>query len=158
MAIHRLSIDDFEEDEYSLIAIHTSAEDFHLAYHINRQLSIKLYKCKPDIQIKTKDGDAFFSRFLYEDENHGGLWNLLQNKSEVTRVLETGSNLFGQNNAVSTLIHFIPDFKRVDYFLKVENQEADMNYILENLKKIAKISTVYPLDVNQIKSKNNLIF
>ncbi len=158
MAIHRLSIDDFDEDEYSLIAIHTSLEDYHLAYHINRNLSIQLQKCKPDIQVSTRDGDAMFSRFTFEDADRGDFWNLFQNKTEITATKMDGHTLFEQPADVTSTVRFLPEFKRVDYFLKVENQQPQLDDILVSLKKINKVSTVYPVDVQQIKSKNNLIF
>ena len=39
MQIHSLGFDDFSEDEYSLIGIHTALEDFKLAYLLNKNLS-----------------------------------------------------------------------------------------------------------------------
>jgi hypothetical protein len=36
MAIHKLDLGDFDEIDYNLIAIHTSLEDFRLAYFINQ--------------------------------------------------------------------------------------------------------------------------
>jgi ribosomal protein L25 (general stress protein Ctc) len=54
----------------------------------------------------------------------------------------------------------IPEFKKVDYFLKIENDEVeiDVSKIINALKKIERVSTVYPVEVEKIKSKNNLIF
>ena len=40
MAIHKLHIDEFDEVDYELIAIHTSLEDYRLAYFLNKKLPI----------------------------------------------------------------------------------------------------------------------
>ena len=40
MAIHKLIIDDCEEASYELLAIHTSLEDYRLAYFINQKLPV----------------------------------------------------------------------------------------------------------------------
>jgi hypothetical protein len=54
----------------------------------------------------------------------------------------------------------IPEFKKVDYFLKIENGEVniDVSKITNCIKKIERVSTVYAVEVEKIKSKNNLIF
>ena len=44
MAIHKLQIVDFLSIDYELIAIHTSIEDYRLAYFLNKELEIKLSK------------------------------------------------------------------------------------------------------------------
>jgi hypothetical protein len=46
MATHKLDLGDFDEVDYYLIAIHTSLEDYRLAYFINQKLPINLSKSK----------------------------------------------------------------------------------------------------------------
>ena len=38
MQVHSLDIEDFYEDNYTLIGIHTALEDFKLAYLLNNNL------------------------------------------------------------------------------------------------------------------------
>ena len=40
MQVHSLDIEDFYEDNYTLIAIHTALEDFKLAYLLNNNLEL----------------------------------------------------------------------------------------------------------------------
>ena len=54
MQIHSLSLDVFEE-EYSLIGIHTTLEDYKLAYILNKRLGIKLGKCRDDLKFEEID-------------------------------------------------------------------------------------------------------
>jgi len=162
MAIHKLDFGEFDEIDYHLIAIHTSLEDYRLAYFINQKLPINLSKNKNEIQINIKEGETNFSRFYYYDTEKAISWNLIQNKNEVIQHKnENSQNLFSNINLeVSTKVYLLPEFKKVDYFLKIENVEEGMNVteIQLLLNTIESISTIYKVETNKIKSKNNLIF
>ena len=124
MAIHKLHLEEFDEIDYQLIAIHSSLEDYRLAYYINQNLPINLKKENCNIQISNKEGETQFTRFVFEDSKDI-VWNLIQNKNDVF-VPSQNSNqgLFAEtNNKFSTKIYLIPEFKKVDYFLKIEKLE-----------------------------------
>ena len=162
MAIHKLDLGEFDEIDYYLIAIHTSLEDYRLAYFINQKLPINLSKSKNEIQINIKEGETNFSRFYYNDAEKEVSWNLIQNKNEVIQYKKGSTqNLFSNvTMEVSTKVFLLPEFKKVDYFLKIENNDDAMNVskIQILLNTIDSVSTVYIVDTNKIKSKNNLIF
>jgi hypothetical protein len=162
MAIHKLDFDEFDEIDYHLIAIHTSLEDYRLAYFINQNLYINLSKNKNEIQINIKEGETKFSRFNYTNIEKRVSWNLLQNKNEVIELQkEKNQNLFSNSILeVSTKVFLLPEFKKVDFFLKIENlnDDMDLDNIQTKLNTINSISTAYMVDRNIIKSKYNLIF
>ena len=162
MGIHKLDLGEFDEIDYYLIAIHTSLEDYRLAYFINQNLPINLSKSESEIQINIKEGETDFSRFYYFDVENAISWNLIQNKSEVIQQKKGNSqNLFSNiTMEVATKVFLLPEFKKVDYFLKIENTEdiIDISKIQTKLKKIDNISAIYAVETSQIKSKNNLIF
>jgi hypothetical protein len=162
MAIHKLDLGEFDEIDYHLIAIHTSLEDYRLAYFINQKLPINLGKSKNEIQINIKEGETKFSRFYFYDIEKAISWNLIQNKNEVIQQKKDNSqNLFSNITLeVSTKVYLLPEFKKVDYFLKIENITETMNVaeIQDLLNTIESISTAYAVETNKIKAKNNLIF
>jgi hypothetical protein len=162
MAIHKLDLGEFDEIDYHLIAIHTSLEDYRLAYFINQKLPINLGKNENEIQINIKEGETKFSRFYYYDVEKAISWNLIQNKNEVIQQKKNnGQNLFSNiSMEVSTKVYLLSEFKKVDYFLKIENLEETMNVeeIQALLNTIDNISTAYAVETNKIKAKNNLIF
>lgn len=162
MAIHKLDLGEFDEIDYYLIAIHTSLEDYRLAYFINQKLPINLSKNKNEIQINIKEGETKFSRFYYYDIDKALSWNLIQNKNEVIQHKKDNSqNLFSNTTLeVLTKVHLLPEFKKVDYFLKIDNCDEiiSVSDVMTLLNTIDNISTVYTVDTNKIKSKNNLIF
>lgn len=162
MAIHKLDLGEFDEIDYNLIAIHTALEDYRLAFFINQKLPILLGKSKDEVQINIKEGETNFSRFYYYDSENAISWNLIQNKNEVYQYKnEVTQNLFSNITLeISTKVYLIPEFKKADYFLKIENTQDTLNVskIKTLLNTIENISTVYTVDINHIKSKNNLIF
>ncbi|MFV5694338.1 IPExxxVDY family protein [Flavobacterium sp. LB3P122] len=162
MAIHKLDLGEFDEIDYYLIAIHTSLEDYRLAFFINQLLPINLSKSKNEIQINIEEGETKFSRFFYYDNKKAITWNLIQNKNEVIQYKKgIKQNLFSNvTMEVATKVFLLPEFKKVDYFLKIENIEdtTSVSTIQTILNKIDNIATLYTVDINQIKSKNNLIF
>lgn len=160
MVHHKLYIDEFDEIDYELIAIHTSLEDYRLAYFINQKLPILLSKSKEEIQITTKRGDANFSKYRYESLKEEVCWSLIQNKNEITALDKNkDTNLFSNSDLeIVTQVYFLPEFKKVDYFLKVENAEQTVELIINKINTIDRVSTVYKVETEAIKSKNNLIF
>ncbi|WGK95343.1 MULTISPECIES: IPExxxVDY family protein [Flavobacterium] len=162
MAIHKLDLDEFDEIDYHLIAIHTTLEDYRLAYFINQHFPINLSKSNEEIHISVKEGETQFSRFYFNDEDNFISWNLIQNKNEVIgQKTIINQDLFSDSTQeVATKVFLLPELKKVDYFLKIESDEDDVIIadILKQLKRIKSLSTVYVVDPESIKSKNNLIF
>lgn len=161
MAIHKLDLDEFDEIDYHLIAIHTTLEDYRLAYFINQHLPTNLSKSKEEILISIKEGETQFSRFYFDDDDNFISWNLIQNKNEVIGKKEIiNQDLFSNSSQeVATKVFLLPELKKVDYFLKIESDDdLDIVTIVKKLKTIKSLSTVYAVETENIKSKNNLIF
>ena len=162
MAVLKLYLDEFDEVDYDLIAIHCSLEDFRLAYFINQKLPILLSKNKDEVEVTVKEGEAFFSKYTYEDATTECKWCLIQNKNDIHLPQKnTKQNLFLNSSIeISRKVFLISELKKVDYLLKIENNSSAFNVeeIVDQLKQIERISAVYSLIPENIKSKNNLIF
>ncbi len=161
MAIHKLLIDDFITIDYGLVAIHSPLEDYRLAYFINRELSILLEKSPEDITFSIREGESCFSRFIYEDANET-LWSLVQNKNRVLSLQAAGgTSLFGQTGMdISTNVYLVPEMKKADHILKIENMPDvfTLDTVVTKLLSIKHITTAYTIDHHKLRSKNNLIF
>lgn len=162
MAILKLLLDEFDEIDYDLIAIHSVLEDYRLAYFINQKLPIILSRSKDEIGVTVKEGEAFFLKYIYNDLKNDIVWSLISNKNEIViKKNSSGQNLF-LNTAVeiATKVYLLPELKKVDYFLKIKNNQDtfDIEQIIKTINTIERISTVYAVIPEKIKSKNNLIF
>jgi hypothetical protein len=143
------------EDDYSLIGIHSTEEDYRLAYLLNKHLKTKLMRYKQVLDFK--NSTAEFPLFEYKDEKNFINYYMINNKHLQFVNNKNNEGLFGGNYTISYLI---PEKKNVDFFLKIEgcNRQSFKEELVENLKKIAQIITSYALDPNTLKSRDNLIF
>ena len=162
MAIHKVYIEDFEEEDYHLIALHTSIEDYRLAYFLNKELGIGLSKSKFDIPLQVKKVNTSFVRFTFEDAKKIIQWDLVQNKNEIENLENTTTtDLFSNTkNSFTSSAYLVPEYKKVDFFVKIENaaNEIDLDMIIAKISKIEAVKLVYSVAKDKIKSKNNLIF
>ena len=162
MTLIKLLLDEFDEIDYELIAIHSSLEDYRMAFFINQNLPIILSKSKEEIIVKAKNEEVLFSKFIYDDLSNDLIWTLIQNKNEIITKEKTKNQTLFLNTEVEieTKVFLLPELKKVDYFLKIENIQSklEVEKTISKLLNIDQISTAYKVDVNNIKSKNNLIF
>ena len=87
MRTFKLDFDDFLDDDFELLAIHTTLESYHLAYFMNLTF---------DIQFKKSELIQDFDFYEFNDEKNQSLWNLVANKGvqEQADTLEEQSTLF----------------------------------------------------------------
>ena len=148
-ATHKLVLDDFSEDNFELIAVHTTLDLYRVAYFINKILKLQLhYKLNLDS----------FDIFEYVDINTQEVWSLVANKGEVLVAKNKTDTINFGGKATSLKTYLIPEHKNVDCFLKVENYTQNSSYILSKIGQIPQVITAFSIDANQLKSKNNLIF
>jgi len=160
MAIHKLVLDDvFDEVVCTLIAIHCSLEDYRLAYLLNKHLDIALIRKPSDLDYD--NGQSTYSIFEWEDNKQLITWELVSNvcKTESYQQINYKS-LFENQEKITKTTHLIPEYKRVNYFLKIDTafNLSKEKYIVNSILKIPQIATAYSIDSSQLKSKDNLIF
>ncbi|WP_431132860.1 IPExxxVDY family protein [Psychroserpens mesophilus] len=159
MALHKLLVDDFYDTSFALLAIHCRLEDYRLAYLLNKNLSLNLRRKPQDLDYKYFA--ASYAIYEWENVAMDTTWNLVSNicKKEEAALQSSGS-LFDNQTSIMKTYHLLPEFKNVDYFIKVTNENQNFNekYILNRIQAIPQVITSYIIDVDQIKSKDHLIF
>ena len=63
MAVYKLLDDDFDNDDYLLLAIHCAIDDYRLAYLLNQYLYINL---KPYVGVETGEAAIKTLNLCYE--------------------------------------------------------------------------------------------
>lgn len=156
MQIHSLGFDDFYEEEYSLIGIHTTLEDFKLAYLLNKNISTSFHKLKNDLTFEKQQVKTSFSMFKYENTKYDFEWYLIANSTKTENITTSNQLLL----TTETKTFLIPEKKKIDYFIKISG-EVETSFITKTIKKIKSIEqiiTSYSIDKNTLKSKDFLIF
>lgn len=145
---------DIEYDfDFEVIGIVSIASAYQLAWSINDILTIDLSKDK-DIVLDFTKKDVVITNYLFEEEH--SFIRLIKNKSQEDTTVENPTSLFD----VGANEYFLPELKKYDYIIQLEgsinNQYSDE--IINKLNKLSKIQLVTPIDLDDIKDKDNLIF
>ncbi len=161
--IVKLQLDDFLLPDFELIALKTSLEDYKMAFQLNLCLGLKCCKMPQGICLKNAHGVSAFSAYLFEDEKNHLKWRLIENKSVIHLRSEGEVNhpLFhGLNEDISTTAFLIPELKAFDYLLQIEDTDDffDIQSVLQQLQQIKPVAAVHRVDIDTIKTINNLIF
>jgi hypothetical protein len=129
---------DFEYD-FHLIGISSHAKDYRLSWEINKRFNTQLIK-ENEVVYSTKKGDiAEFSMYFFQDELEERDLRLISNKYK-GRLL-------------------VPEKKAADFFLILYDYNSlDASEILREIRKINVVLTAFEIDVNTLKSKENLLF
>lgn len=159
MAISVLELDDFESDNFNLIAIKTSVQSYRLAYLINQVLEISLEKSEFSLDLTKFGIKTSFEVFVYEDKTNQLYWSLISNYSYQTILGYTKELELIEDNEVSD-IHLIPEYNDVQFFLKIEETQntKTIQELFRKLEKISILSNIYEIDKNTLVSINNLLF
>jgi len=136
-------IADFDYN-FKLFGITSSVAEHKIAWEINQSLFINLVK-KADIKIKfLNNQNLIISNFLFEREESN--LRLLKNKAVD---VESGNPLY-----------LLPEVKQFDYIIIITGfeQTFEPEKVISKLNKIDVIQYIINLDVDKLKSKENLVF
>ena len=139
-------------DNFHLIAIHSSSEIFKIAFEINKRLKVSLKRIE-DISYKNKK--AYHSIYKYESIKYDSKIFLFSNKSAMEENQISQGLLF---QGLSQLSFILSEFPKAEYFLKIEQGEFDIPRLINNLKMCSAILSCYKVEIKNKKSKYNLIF
>ena len=98
---------------------------------------------------------------LAEDIIQYTTYNLVANKctSEIANI-QSSSGLFSNELPESIVTYLLPEYKRADYFLKIQSdfEIIPMRKLIFEINDIKQVISAYTIDVEDLKSKSNLIF
>jgi len=140
------------DDDFHLIAIHSSSEIFKIAFEINKRLKVSLKRIE-DISYENKK--AYHTIYKYESLKYDSKMFLFSNKSALEENQISQGLLFQD---LSQLNFILSEFPKAEYFLKIEQGEFDITWLIDNLKMCSSILSCYEVKIQNEKSKYNLIF
>lgn len=150
--VHRISEELFD-DSFELIALHSTMECHAMAYNLNKAAHLLLRRCEKDLEID----ETTHPLYEYKNEAKGEEWYLMGNVvQEVQKA--NGEGLFGNNTTIK-LNYLLNDRKEVNYLLKLFHEQlTNIETVIKAIRTIPRVSMAYQLNVDQLKSKRNLIF
>lgn len=158
---HKLLFDDLLDDEFELIAIHCSVEDYRMAYLLNACLNVSFARKPKDLDIGRGGKEIHFSLYEYDDKVKHTLYQLVSNIAIVSPLAENSradesTSLFSSE---PNRHYLIPEYK-CDYFIKLSSEFGKIP-VKENISKIndiRQVISVYSVAIDDLKSPYNLIF
>lgn len=161
MPSHKLVLDEVFDETYKLIAIHCSVEEYKLAFLLNKHLNLRLSRLHKDFDFQIEGLRILFALYAFEDQLKYCTYYLVSNISKIEYKSTADSNsLFGEKELTFKKSYLLPEFNKVDFFLKIEEEIEGVSekLLLEKIKEIPQVSLAYSIEYDQIKSKENLIF
>src|SRR5690606_17853194 len=141
------------------IDVQCRVEDYRFAYLLNKYL--KLYLRPIPLYLDYKYFAATYSIYEWFDEEFFTTWHMVPNvcKREEDSLQSSGS-LFSTNEKVLKTYHLLPELKNVDFLIKITNDDRclDEKMMLDKIQAIPQVITTYTIDVDQLRSRDNLIF
>jgi hypothetical protein len=158
----RISHGDYADFDFLLFGISSNVDDLKMCWLLNRLFSIDFNR-EPDVEIQhTKLGlVSNFCNFQFEKKSM---------EREISSFVNDGvaSKDFDESSVIFQLIgnrhpsgNLIPEQPRIDYFLLLSGdgiQELASNEVVIQLRGLEEIQAAFTIDVDSLKSKNNLIF
>lgn len=150
-----------EDEHFNLIAIYSSLEGYKMAYLLNKFFKVRLERERTDIDFNYSEYNALYAHFSHKDPNSYYSIDLVANKfkGKPKKILSSGS-LFEEEELSPQEVYLIPEYKKVDYFLKIseEIQQKEFNKMLNKIGQVPGVQAAYAVDIENLKSKQNLIF
>ena len=152
-------LDEIQTNNFTLIGIYSSYENYRLTFFLNELLGWHFERLPLDLDFQFKDAFVQFPIFkskYYKDEVDIYLINNRVNKKEEKKV---SSGLFNQQIGRTKTYKLLPEFNKLDYLIKIENEYSSIH-----LNNIAKKINQSDFEANasfipnkQLKSKRHLI-
>lgn len=160
MQSHKMLLD-VEDEHFHLIAIYSSLEGYKMAFSLNKYLGLRLERERRDIDFIHTDYNAVYAHYTYKNPNAYHKFNLVANKFKgKPRKVSNSGSLFGDEDLSPQRLYLVPEYKKVDFFLKIseEIQHKEWVQLLAKIGQIPGVQASHAVDVENLKSKQNLIF
>lgn len=158
MAMHKLCMDDFDQESYTLLAVICRLEDYRMAYMFNKFLDVKFKKRSKNIDFKSPF--ASYSLFEYENTSENVVWNLISNIYKTEEESEDEGLFFDLKSKTINYHNLLPELNTVDFLVKINSEARLINekIILNSIQQIPQVVTCYKVESDDIISNENLIF
>lgn len=160
MAVHRLQLEE-EDDDFVLFAIHCGEAPFKMAFLMNQNLKWQLKREREDVLVTKAGKQQQYPKYRFVSRLDQIDHLLLCNKEvpQEDSSTEQSYGLFDALNGPSfSATYLMPEFKKVDYLLKIESalNDRELKSIVTQIKSIKEVVSTYVIPHQKIKNINPL--
>ncbi|MGA0431186.1 MAG: IPExxxVDY family protein [Flavobacteriaceae bacterium] len=139
------------DTDFELLALHTTAVGFELAYVLNKNLKGHFIRTRKDLELH----HTFFEHYVWEAPQRGIHCELLQNIAQhIEDQPSNSSNLF--EVSITKEVYLLSEAKNVPFLLKI-NEGLNPDHLKNVLEQSPLISICYGIKEQKIKSKLNIL-
>jgi len=144
--VKHYTLDEIVEEDFSLIAVHSSCEGYLLAFLLNAHCQCSFVQSKK--RKGTKKMDFPFESYEWIDPIKGIEIRIIFNKYLIFQnEIQKGSDLFDFPKTKE--LYLVKDLKDVDYIIKI-NSGIEAQSLLDKMESIDQISYRYLIDQSQL--------
>ena len=141
------------ESKNTFYGICSSVEFYYLILLLNERLGIKLKRSQKDISFK--NSTATFMAYYHKDRNNDFEIFVYKNYLSSKTKTKKSEGLLFQGSKECLLL---PELGSVDFILKIEGDQSIFVKLLEKIRTIKEVVSVFKISEKKLKSKENLIF
>ena len=129
---------------FTLIGFNSNVKPHKIAWFLNNNEDFDFSKTEDLVIEFNEDKNIQIAQFLHEDEF--SKYRILKNRAEAS---ETSFDAF-----------LLPELKQFDYLVTLENESTtfDENVFYNKIRQIPFVQFAIKVDLNTLKSRDNLIF
>lgn len=140
------------DETFGLIALHSSMPAYTLVYYLNSTMELGLSRLESDFKI----GQGVFPVYEWYDEKTDSSYYLYGNQSKEEEALES-IGLFTSEATIKSH-YLLEEKKECDFLFRIDTDFPKIeSNALRQIKLVEGIALAYLLDVDSLKSKQNLI-
>ena len=140
-------LDEIDENNFSLIAVHSSCEAYRLAFLLNSECQCRFTHTK--FKKEGLEADFYFINYEWIDLIKGIEIRLFSNRCLKYRdKLQKGSGLFDIPETKE--LYLVQDLKDVDYIIKIDSG-IEGQTMIEKMESIDQVSYRYLIDQSKLK-------
>ena len=145
-------LDEIDENEFSLIAIHSSCEAYFMAFLLNLKCNCRFVRSIKRKGVAQKDFP--FEDYEWIDQVKGIEISLFSNRILIFKnEIQKGISLFDVPETKE--LYLVQDLKEVDYIVKIDSG-IEANMMIKKIKSIDQISYLYLIDQSRLSIDPNL--
>lgn len=152
-------LDEVPMDDFSIIGIYSSYENYRLAFFLNQELGWQFERLKLDLDIKFQD--TFVQFPMFKSNYYEGEVDVFLIANRVTRQEDKriSTGLFDQQVERSKVYKLLPELKRLDYLIKIENDQNSipLDDLVKRINQADFDANALIIPNKQLKSKGHLI-
>ena len=145
-------LDEIDENEFSLIAIHSSCEAYFMAFLLNLKCNCRFVRSIKRKGVAQKDFP--FEDYEWIDQVKGIEISLFSNRILIFKnEIQKGISLFDVPETKE--LYLVQDLKEVDYIVKIDSG-IEANLMIKKIESIDQISYLYLIDQSRLSIDPNL--